>query len=171
SVLQTTNDINHSLNSLRRLLVPGGLLLVIELTLAHSYFDLIFGLFPYWWRDGHSRAPLTIDQWRQAFESIGGFEPMVVSAKTNAFGDSLMIVRKSTARSILIRLSEWQDQAWLLFADRAHNLSHALVPHLPSSNIEILLDTVTLDHISSTIDIMLKQHKQLHIVFAWPLGI
>ncbi|CAF4046613.1 unnamed protein product, partial [Rotaria sordida] len=171
SVLQTTSDINHSLNSLRRLLVPGGLLLVVELTLTHSYFDIIFGLFPYWWRDDHSRAPLNIDQWRQAFQSVDGFEPMVASAKANAFGDSLMIVRKSTARSILIHLSEWQDQAWLLFADRAHNLSHALVPHLPSSNIEILLDTVTIDHISSTIDIMLKQHKQLHIVFAWPLGI
>ncbi|CAF3958453.1 unnamed protein product, partial [Rotaria sordida] len=171
SVLQTTNDINHSLNSLRRLLVPGGLLLVVELTLTHSYFDLIFGLFPYWWRNDHNRAPLNIDQWRQAFQSVGGFEPMVVSAKANAFGDSLMIVRKSTARSILIHLSEWQDQAWLLFADRTHNLSHALVPHLPSSNIEILPDSVIIDHISSTIDIMLKQYKQLHIVFAWPLDV
>ncbi|CAF4651301.1 unnamed protein product [Rotaria sp. Silwood1] len=171
SGLQTTSDINHSLDSLRRLLVPGGLLLVIELTLTHSYFDLIFGLFPYWWRDSHSRAPLTIDQWRQAFQSVGGFEPMVVSAKANAFGDSLMIMRKSTARSILIHLSEWQDQAWLLFADRGHKLSYALVPHLPSSNIEILQDTVTTDHISSTIDIMLKQHKQLHIIFAWPLDV
>ncbi|CAF4446363.1 unnamed protein product, partial [Rotaria sp. Silwood2] len=171
SVLQTTNDINHSLESLRRLLVPGGLLLVVELTLTHSYFDLLFGLFPYWWRNDQSRAPLTIDQWRQAFQSVGGFEPMVVSAKPNAFGDSLMIVRKSTTRSILLHLSEWQDQAWLLFADGAHNLSHALVPHLPSSNIEILLDTVTTDHISSTIDAMLKQYKQLHVVFAWPLDI
>ncbi|CAF4061606.1 unnamed protein product, partial [Rotaria sordida] len=171
SVLQTISDIDHSLESLRRLLVPGGLLLVVELTLTHSYFDLIFGLFPYWWRDSNSRAILTIDQWRQAFQSIGGFEPMVVSAKANAFGDSLMIVRKSTARSILIHLSEWQDQAWLLFADRTHNLSHALVPHLPSSNIEILPDTVTTDHISSTIDIMLKQYKQLHIIFAWPLDV
>ncbi|CAF3905197.1 unnamed protein product [Rotaria sordida] len=171
SVLQTTSDINHSLNSLRRLLVPGGLLLVVELTSTHSYFDLIFGLFPYWWRDDHSRAPLNIDQWRQVFQSVDGFEPMVVSPKANAFGDSLMVVRKSTARSILIHLSEWQDQAWLLFADRTRNLSHALVPHLPSSNIEILPDTVIIDHISSTIDIMLKQYKQLHIVFAWPLDV
>ncbi|CAF3482496.1 unnamed protein product [Rotaria sp. Silwood1] len=171
SVLQTTSNVNHSLESLRRLLVPGGLLLVVELTLTHPYFDLIFGLFPYWWRDDQSRAPLNVDQWRQAFQAVGGFEPMVVSTKTNAFGNSLMIVQKSTTRSILTHLSEWKDQAWLVFADRAHNLSHAFVSHLPSSTIEILPDTVTMDRISSTIDAMLKQHKQLHIIFAWPLDI
>jgi NADPH:quinone reductase-like Zn-dependent oxidoreductase/NADP-dependent 3-hydroxy acid dehydrogenase YdfG len=171
-VLQTTDDVIHSINSLRRLLVPGGLLVLLELTIVHSYIDLLFGIFPYWWRDRHNRAPLTLDRWTQIIQSAHGFDLPVVSSKESQFGDTLIIARKSTSRLTLIELPEWQDQAWLILANRTQNtenLLDTLLSHLPSSNIMLLQDVINTDDIYLKIKAMLSQYKQLYIVFAWPL--
>ncbi|CAF4330232.1 unnamed protein product, partial [Adineta steineri] len=47
--LQGSQDLRKSLVDLRRLLVPNGLLLLLELINVPLYFDLIFGLLDQWW--------------------------------------------------------------------------------------------------------------------------
>ncbi len=169
NVLQTTVDVIHSLDSLRRLLVPHGLLILLELTLTHSYFDLLFGIFPQWWRDEDTRGLLTVDQWAQAIESAGGFDLPIVASKQTQFGDTLIISRKTISRSILLQLPEWQDQAWLLLGNSTQNLWQTLQSHLPSSNVILLEMTINIDDICLKIKTILTQYRQLHIVFAWSL--
>lgn len=170
NVLQTTTNVVASIIALRQLLAPGGLLLLVELTLTHPYFDLLYGIFSYWWRDGDAnRALLKIDQWIHTINSAGGFESVVASSSPNLFGDTVIIAQKTTARSVLTNLPEWQNQAWILLADRTQNLAGALATHLPSPNIVFIQDTTSKDTIHSTIERMLLQYRQLHIVFAWPL--
>ncbi len=162
----------HSIDSLRRLLVPGGLLILLELTIIHSYFDLLFGIFPYWWRDRHIRAPLTLNKWTEIIQSVQGFDLPMVSSKQNQFGDTLIIARKSTLRPTLIELPEWQDQAWLILGNptqNTENLLNTLLSQLPSSNIILLKDVSNVDDIYLKIKAMLLKYRQSHIVFAWPL--
>ena len=58
-----------SLINLRRLLVPNGLLLLLELIGVPLYFDLIFGLLDQWWSPSdNTRALNDIEQWTTRFE-------------------------------------------------------------------------------------------------------
>ncbi|CAF4012641.1 unnamed protein product [Adineta steineri] len=64
----------NSLISLRRLLVPNGLLLLLELVHVPLYFDLIFGFFDQWWSsDNNNRSLNSIQQWKTLLEQIKGF--------------------------------------------------------------------------------------------------
>ncbi|CAF3938116.1 unnamed protein product [Adineta steineri] len=64
----------NSLISLRRLLVPNGLLLLLELVHVPLYFDLIFGFFDQWWSsDNNNRSLNSIQQWKTLLEQIEGF--------------------------------------------------------------------------------------------------
>ncbi|UJR11979.1 hypothetical protein I4U23_016157 [Adineta vaga] len=171
NAVHTTTDVIHSISALRRLVVPGGLLLLVELTQTHPYFDLLFGIFPYWWRDNNRHALLTSDEWTNILQSVGGFDLPIMSSKVNVFGDTLIISRKTTSKPTLIQLPEWKDHMWLLIADRTQELSRALVPHLPGSNVVLLEDTTIVDDICSRIIMMLKNCRQLHLVFAWPLDL
>ncbi|CAF0867445.1 unnamed protein product [Adineta steineri] len=65
----------NSLISLRRLLVPNGLLLLLELVHIPLYFDLIFSCSYQWWSssDDNNRALNNIQQWTTLLEQIEGF--------------------------------------------------------------------------------------------------
>ncbi|CAF1107663.1 unnamed protein product [Adineta steineri] len=65
---------NNSLIALRRLLVPNGLLLLLELVHVPLYFDLIFCFFDQWWSssDDNNRAVNNIQQWTTLVEQIEG---------------------------------------------------------------------------------------------------
>ncbi|UJR34435.1 hypothetical protein I4U23_021842 [Adineta vaga] len=176
NVLHTTNDRIQSLSTLRCLLVPGGLLFLVELTCCHAYFDLFYGLFAYWWRENDQRALLSIDQWTKHVESAGGFDlPLTVISTTklnNKFGDSLLIIQKSRSRSILTSLPEWKQQNWLILTDQNRKIASALTPYLSCSNPRIINNdnTFTIKDICHEITEILTQHEQqLHLVFAWPL--
>ncbi|CAF1168806.1 unnamed protein product [Adineta ricciae] len=172
NVLQTTVNVSHSVDSLRHFLVPGGLLCLLELTITHSYYDLLFGILAQWWRDRGSRAPLTLDQWVQVIQSANGFDLSIVSSKEDQFGNTLIVARKSTLRSTLLQLPEWQEQAWLVLGNPTNNtkdLFDTLLSHLPSSNNMLLQDDLNIEDICLKIKDMLAKYRQLHIVFTSPL--
>ncbi|TSC24492.1 type I polyketide synthase [Corallococcus sp. Z5C101001] len=50
NVLHATSDLQRTLEHLRRLLAPGGLLVLLEGTAPVRWLDLTFGLTPGWWR-------------------------------------------------------------------------------------------------------------------------
>ncbi|HUL75997.1 MAG TPA: beta-ketoacyl synthase N-terminal-like domain-containing protein [Vicinamibacteria bacterium] len=50
NVLHATRDLEETLARVRRLLAPGGLLLLFEVTAVHRWIDLSFGLTEGWWR-------------------------------------------------------------------------------------------------------------------------
>ncbi|HLZ32328.1 MAG TPA: beta-ketoacyl synthase N-terminal-like domain-containing protein, partial [Chloroflexota bacterium] len=87
NVLHATADLERSLGHARRLLAPGGVLVIQEITRNPFWLDLIFGLTDGWWRftDRELRPahPLLAEhQWRGLLER-SGFEDV------GSIGDSL----------------------------------------------------------------------------------
>ena len=48
-VLHATSDLRNTMTNIKSLLAPGGLLLFIEITTPHRWFDLVFGMLTGWW--------------------------------------------------------------------------------------------------------------------------
>ncbi|CAF0742052.1 unnamed protein product [Adineta steineri] len=167
--LQDSEDLMRSLINLRHLLVPNGLLLLLELTDVPLYFDLVFGLLNHWWLpSSNTRALRDIHQWTTALKEIGGFED--VETVMSQYESTLIIARKTISHDVLQTLDERKRQAWLIFAKNdPQSLGHNIIPLLPCSNIRLLdMYASTIDEIRSVLQTMMDSYKQLHIVFAWP---
>ncbi|CAF1000381.1 unnamed protein product [Adineta steineri] len=129
--LQRNQDLTkkNSLIVLRRLLVPNGLLLLLELVHVPLYFDLIFCFFDQWWssdNDNH-RALNNIQQWTTLVEQIEGFN--IIESTLNQNESTLIISQKTTSKEILQTLDERINQTWLIFAKDDNNknsFSHIL---------------------------------------------
>lgn len=169
--LQGSQDLTSSLVTLRHLLVPNGLLLLLEMTNVPLYFDLIFGLFDQcWWSPfGNGRALLDIHQWTKSLQLVDGFATF--QTVSSQYTNSLIIAQKSTSSEILQTLNERQQQAWLLYADNGiQSICHSLALLLPYKNISFVhYSNSSSNDIHSTLKRMIKKYEQVHIVFAWPL--
>jgi acyl transferase domain-containing protein/NADPH:quinone reductase-like Zn-dependent oxidoreductase len=168
--MQGSQDLTSSLITLRRLLVPNGLLLLLEMTKVPLYFDLIFGLFDQWWSPfGNGRALLDIHQWTTSLQLVDGF--VTVQTMSSQYTNSLIIAQKSTSSEILQTLDERQQQAWLLFADNGiQSICHSLTSLLPCKNITFVHHSNSSpEDVHSILKLMITKYEQLHVVFAWPL--
>lgn len=75
-VVHATADLNATLQHIRRLLQPGGLLVLLELTRRVPWLDLVFGPLDGWWRFAdHQVRPshplIGAAQWLQVLEAAG----------------------------------------------------------------------------------------------------
>src|SRR6185436_10294715 len=50
NVLHATRDLRQTLRHVKKLLAPGGILVLVEVTMALRWVDLIFGMTDGWWR-------------------------------------------------------------------------------------------------------------------------
>ncbi|KAK2767749.1 Type I Iterative PKS [Arachnomyces sp. PD_36] len=84
NVLHVANFIDVSLSRARKLLKPGGRLLMIETTEVIPFYNTCIGVLPGWWGgvdDGRTNAPLlSIQQWNNALLRTG-FNGIEVAAK------------------------------------------------------------------------------------------
>ncbi|MEO8696544.1 MAG: SDR family NAD(P)-dependent oxidoreductase, partial [Acidimicrobiales bacterium] len=76
NVLHATSDLSHTFAHVARLLAPGGVLVLVEMTAAHRYIDITFGLTAGWWKftDSDVRPDyLLLDrgQWPAVLERAG----------------------------------------------------------------------------------------------------
>lgn len=81
NVLHATADIAQSLEHARKLLAPGGMLLLVESTQARRWVDIVFGLTKGWWRFQDTRLRpahplLSGESWADVLREAG-FEPGV----------------------------------------------------------------------------------------------
>ncbi|CAF4165644.1 unnamed protein product, partial [Adineta steineri] len=164
----------NSLIALRRLLVPNGLLLLLELVHVPLYFDLIFCFFDQWWSsdNDNNRALNNIQQWATLLKQIEGFD--IIESTLNQNESTLIISQKTISKEILQTLDERKNQTWLIFTKAENNnknsFSHILSSLLPCSNIRIFdIHNSTLDIICSAISVLLTTYKQVSIIFAWQL--
>ncbi|KAF5861263.1 hypothetical protein ETB97_000455 [Aspergillus alliaceus] len=74
-VLHATKNINRTLANVRKLLRPGGKLLLMEITRDEIDLQLIFGTLPGWWlgeeAERQSSPSLTIPEWQTAMKNTG----------------------------------------------------------------------------------------------------
>lgn len=75
NVLHATPRIDRTLANVRKLLRPGGVVLVLEVTRVQPFPTLTFGLMPGWWSYEDARLPngplLNAPMWRRAMERAG----------------------------------------------------------------------------------------------------
>jgi NADPH:quinone reductase-like Zn-dependent oxidoreductase/SAM-dependent methyltransferase/NAD(P)-dependent dehydrogenase (short-subunit alcohol dehydrogenase family)/acyl carrier protein len=74
--LHATADLRRTLDNVRQLLAPGGLLILLEAVKPTRWIDLVFGLTEGWWRftdrDLRPAYPLLpLDRWRTLLEETG----------------------------------------------------------------------------------------------------
>src|SRR6185437_7181320 len=121
NVIHATSDLRRTLGRVRRLLAPGGLLAMLEVTAPQRWFDLTVGLTPRWWaftdtdlRPDYPTMPR--DRWLKLLAECG-FED--VSALPDGTDHRGSVALQSL---LLARASEQTTGApcdWLLFSDRA----------------------------------------------------
>ncbi len=144
NVIHATRDMHESLQHIRRLLAPGGKLIVLEGTRPVRWLDLTFGLTGGWWRFSDTqRRPnyplLSGDDWQRLLAETGFSATRVVAPLDVATGarepeNSVIIsqVDDTPANPLPVLSSEEETRKWLIFADEqgvADRLAEHLVAH------------------------------------------
>ncbi len=75
-VLHTAADVREAIQTMRRWLAPHGLILLLEATRNVIWTDIVFGLFPGWWKSEGPDAPirhacLSSEQWIEVLRDEG----------------------------------------------------------------------------------------------------
>ena len=118
-VLHATRDLRQTLGNVRRLLRPGGLLALVELTRRPLWSDLVFGLLDGWWRFSDldvrpSHALLDAPRWLSLLAEAG-LEDVTVLADPPRTGGTVQSVFLARGAGAVERSTAAKD--WLLLAD------------------------------------------------------
>jgi acyl transferase domain-containing protein/SAM-dependent methyltransferase/acyl carrier protein len=131
NVLHATGDVGASLERVRRLLAPGGLLLLLEGTRAARWIDLTFGLTEGWWKFADtqlrpSHPLLSAAAWTELLHERGFEEVQAVSVETGRDGStlaqSLLLARTAAVQPRTDSVApsapgDLHGESWLIFAD------------------------------------------------------
>jgi acyl transferase domain-containing protein/SAM-dependent methyltransferase/aryl carrier-like protein len=86
NVLHATADLAATMSRVRRLLRPGGKLLLSEATRAQDFGTMVFGLTPGWWltQDRRRRIPfsplVSVEGWRSLLAEVGFHDVQAITA-------------------------------------------------------------------------------------------
>jgi acyl transferase domain-containing protein/SAM-dependent methyltransferase/aryl carrier-like protein/dienelactone hydrolase len=127
NVLHATADLGQVLGHVRRLLAPGGLLLLLEVTARQRWLDLIFGLTEGWWRFTDtglrpSHPLLSREQWETLLTETG-FEGATVLPATASPEDGLAWQSVLATQAPVARMETKSEgvrpegNLWLILAD------------------------------------------------------
>ncbi|NEP49203.1 MAG: SDR family NAD(P)-dependent oxidoreductase [Moorea sp. SIO3C2] len=124
NVLHATKDLRQTLQNVRKLLAPGGILVLWEVTTPQEWLDLVFGLLEGWWRfQDYELRPdyplLNRDKWKQLLGEVG-FNNVVTLPVTQDIPEILsqqtVFVAEADDKSLKLTSSE---NNWLVLADKA----------------------------------------------------
>ncbi len=125
NVLHATNDLRQTLQNVRKLLAPGGVLVLWEVTTPQEWLDLVFGLLEGWWRfQDYELRPdyplLSREKWKQLLGEVG-FTNVVTLPEIQDIPEILseqtVFVAEADEKSLKLTSSETQN--WLVLADKA----------------------------------------------------
>ena len=135
NVLHATTSLSQTLSHVRKLLAPGGILVLLEATCRLRWVDLVFGLLEGWWKfqdvDLRPDYPLlSTSKWKQLLGEKGFSEVVALPEMEEVSGmlsQQAVIIAK--ADETQPELSSSKAQHWLIFADEegvAQNLATQL---------------------------------------------
>ena len=120
NVLHATRDLRRTLEHVRRLLAPGGVLVLLEASTRQRWVDLTFGLTEGWWRfaDHDVRADhplLDADRWLELLAEVGFERACSVPAASDRRG-------LFAQHAVLVARRPFESAApspgrWLIFSD------------------------------------------------------
>ena len=124
NVLHATAKLGRTLQHVRKLMAPGGLLVLLEATNPSRFLDMTFGLTEGWWRFGEdpSRSAhclIGADQWKTLLET-NGFEGFCHASSDDAASVTLAAQAVITARAASTELPGRTGRPghWLVLADQ-----------------------------------------------------
>jgi acyl transferase domain-containing protein/protein-L-isoaspartate O-methyltransferase len=143
NVLHATKRLKETIDHVRQLMAPGGLLLLLEGTAPQRWVDLTFGLTDGWWRyedtDLRPKYPL-IDrrQWKLLLEEAG-LSSDTVALEDPAAADGnlphvLVLARKPRKAST----ANQDGRCWVLFRDE-NGIADALAAKIEAAGGDIIL--------------------------------
>jgi NADPH:quinone reductase-like Zn-dependent oxidoreductase/SAM-dependent methyltransferase len=116
NVLHAVRDVREALSHIRRLLVPGGLLLLVEVTAPQRWVDLSFGLTDGWWRftdaDLRPEYPLLNRECWLELLTKEGFEAADVRTGDPPHVEQALLIARAPVESGADLTGDW-----LIFAD------------------------------------------------------
>ncbi|NEP57199.1 MAG: SDR family NAD(P)-dependent oxidoreductase [Symploca sp. SIO2G7] len=124
NVLHATTSIKQTLSHVEKLLAPGGILVLLEVTTQTKWADLVFGLLEGWWKfSDYELRPdyplLSRQQWQKVLNEVGFTEvvslPEVVEEMPEALSQETVIVSKAAQTTREAMVSE--PKSWLILAD------------------------------------------------------
>jgi acyl transferase domain-containing protein/NADPH:quinone reductase-like Zn-dependent oxidoreductase/acyl carrier protein len=128
NVIHATADVTRTLASMRRLLAPGGWLLMLEVTRPQRWFDITFGLTDGWWRfrdhDLRTRYPLLSRvEWKRLLLETGFEHTLIVPEidieKEETEDQAMLIASAAVDRTaVTTKPPAATPRRWLILADR-----------------------------------------------------
>ena len=127
NVLHATPDLRATLSNVRRLMAPGGLLMLLELTRRSPWLEMIFGLFEGWWQfedvDLRPSSPLLAqDGWLATLSEAGFNDPVAFADPPREGGTQASTLMAAAPQGV--RFNRTPDSAdrrpknWLILSDR-----------------------------------------------------
>ena len=132
NVLHATRDLTETLRHCRRLLAPGGCLIIVEVTKPALFAELTVGLTEGWWRfeDRELRRDLPLlseAAWPVFLRDVGFEDAVVLSDKRVATESSnAVILARTSPHEVPWTAALPEPGPWLVLADRS-GLGQALV--------------------------------------------
>lgn len=128
-VVHATSDLRHTLANIKQLMASNGLLLLLELTNAPTWFDLVFGMLKGWWafedRDLRpSRPLLALGKWQNLLQEVGFNEVAGISDTDSDPLHAVILaqgpeVKLAVQTKLKTPLQPEKPGNWLIFADKS----------------------------------------------------
>jgi len=126
NVLHATQDLRQTLQHIKRLLAPQGIVILVETTVRQRWLDLIFGLLEGWWRfsdlDLRPDYPLlSAKKWQQLLQNSGFKQTVSIpdSKDTNVALSRQAVILAQDSDTSLSNTKSGSMGHWLIFADTA----------------------------------------------------
>ncbi|AOY81498.2 SDR family NAD(P)-dependent oxidoreductase [Moorena producens JHB] len=123
NVLHATTIMKQTLSHVRELLADGGMLVLLEVTTAQRWLDLVFGLLEGWWKfNDYELRPdyplLSRDQWQKVLIETD-FTEVVTMPEVEGMAETLSGQTVIVAQSSQTKLEQTNDgsKSWLILAD------------------------------------------------------
>lgn len=128
-VVHATRDLHQSLANIKQLITSNGLLVLLELTNAPTWFDLVFGMLKGWWafadKDLRPSHPLlSLGKWQNLLQEVGFKEVAGISDTDSEPLHAVILaqgpdVKLESEPELIVPLQPENEGTWLIFADKS----------------------------------------------------